>query len=59
MKEIRIWKKVLEQDLEYIVSEIKELIEKPAVMILSGAVGAGKTTFVQGFAGGLGIYPHS
>lgn len=51
MKEIRSWKKVLENDLEYIVSEVKEILEKPAVLILSGPVGAGKTTFTKRFLG--------
>lgn len=51
MKEVRNWKKVLENDLEYIVSEIKEVLDKPAVIILSGPVGAGKTTFTKRFVG--------
>ncbi len=51
MKELRSWKKVLENDLEYIVSEVREILEKPAVLILSGPVGAGKTTFTKKFVG--------
>ena len=43
------WKKVLEQDLEYISDEMKELLEGKACIILSGEVGAGKTTFIQSF----------
>lgn len=53
MKEIRNWRKVLENDLDYIVSEIKEMLERPAVIILSGPVGAGKTTFTKRFVGGV------
>ena len=49
MKLLREWKKVLEADLEYIVSELKEAVKIPAVIILSGEVGAGKTTFCQHF----------
>ncbi len=49
MKLLREWKKVLESDLEYIVSELKEALKTPAVVILTGEVGAGKTTFTQHF----------
>ncbi len=49
MKVLRHWKKVLENDLDYIVSEMKDAITPPAVVILSGPVGAGKTTFTKRF----------
>ncbi|EQC46396.1 tRNA threonylcarbamoyl adenosine modification protein YjeE [Bacteriovorax sp. BSW11_IV] len=48
----RSWKKVFESDLENIASELKETVKKPAVIILSGPVGAGKTTFTKKFVGG-------
>ncbi|MFZ8933669.1 MAG: tRNA (adenosine(37)-N6)-threonylcarbamoyltransferase complex ATPase subunit type 1 TsaE [Bacteriovoracaceae bacterium] len=51
MKELRAWKIVLENDLEYIVSEVRDILDKPAVLILSGPVGAGKTTFTKKFIG--------
>lgn len=51
MKEIRCWKKVFEIDLDYIVNEIKEILDTPSVIILSGVVGAGKTRFTQKFIG--------
>ena len=49
MKVLRHWKKVLENDLDYIVSEMKEAITPPAVVILSGPLGSGKTTFTKRF----------
>lgn len=48
-KIIRTWKKVYENDLPYVVSELKETIEKPSLLILSGEVGTGKTTFCKFF----------
>jgi len=50
-KERRSWKKVVEGDLDYIASELKTVLEKPSVIILSGEVGAGKTTFTKKFVG--------
>jgi len=47
--EIRQWKKVLLSDLGYVAFELKDVIEKPSVIILNGVVGAGKTTFVKSF----------
>lgn len=49
MSTVRSWKKVLENDLDYLASELREVVEKPAVIILSGPVGAGKTTFTKKF----------
>lgn len=49
MKELRIWKKAHESDLESLVLELKDLIKKPAVIVLSGPMGAGKTTFTKVF----------
>lgn len=49
MKELRIWKKVHESDLESLVLELKDLTKKPAVVVLSGPMGAGKTTFSRTF----------
>lgn len=50
-KIIKEWKKVLESDLPYIVNEIKEDVQIPAIIFLEGEVGAGKTTFCQYFSG--------
>lgn len=48
-KNLRHWKKVFESDLSYIAYELKEQVTKPAVIILNGEMGAGKTTFVKTF----------
>ncbi len=48
-KLIREWKKVLESDLGYISYELKELVDMPAMVILEGEIGAGKTTFAKNF----------
>tara|TARA_R110002072_G_scaffold64203_4_gene159613 strand:+ start:58792 stop:59271 length:480 start_codon:yes stop_codon:yes gene_type:complete len=48
-KQIRNWKKVYENDLESIVLEMKESLSSPCVILLSGEVGTGKTTFVRKF----------
>ena len=53
-KERKVWKKVSEQDLPFIASELKSILEKPAVIILSGEVGVGKTTFTKEFIGDSG-----
>jgi tRNA threonylcarbamoyladenosine biosynthesis protein TsaE len=50
-KLIREWKKVYKSDLSYIVYELKDLAKIPAMIILEGELGAGKTTFTQSFIG--------
>lgn len=50
-KLIREWKKVYRSDLAYIVYEMKDLATTPAMIILEGVLGAGKTTFTQLFMG--------
>lgn len=50
-KLLREWKKVYQTDLPYIVYELKELTKGPALVILEGPLGAGKTTFCQHFIG--------
>ncbi len=46
---VQEWKKVYESDLSNIVTELKENLVAPATVILSGEVGAGKTTFTRHF----------
>lgn len=50
-KIVREWKKVYKSDLPYIVYELKDLAKMPAMIILEGELGAGKTTFTQTFVG--------
>lgn len=51
MSLIRAWKKVLESDLPNLVTELREVVQPPCVIILDGPVGAGKTTFTRAFLG--------
>jgi len=46
---IQVWKKVYEQDLSAVIFDMAQIIERPAVLILSGPVGAGKTTLIKYF----------
>lgn len=48
-KELRSWRKVFESDLPYISYELKQEVEMPALIILDGPLGAGKTTFAKNF----------
>lgn len=50
-KLLREWKKVYKSDLSYIIYEMKDLAKIPAMVILEGELGAGKTTFTQNFIG--------
>lgn len=50
-KLLREWKKVYRSDLSYIIYEMKDLAKVPAMVILEGELGAGKTTFTQIFLG--------
>lgn len=43
------WKKVAKSDLNSVALELAENLEKPALIILTGEMGAGKTTFVKYF----------
>lgn len=54
MTNIRLWKKVFENDLDYIVGELKDLLKFPALIILTGDLGSGKTTFVKKITAVLG-----
>jgi len=45
------WKDVEELDLKSLAMSLKEIIKKPAVLVLAGEVGAGKTTFTKSFIG--------
>ena len=49
-KEIRYWKKVSENDLPYVVGELRDVVKRPSLIILSGDMGTGKTTFAKAFA---------
>jgi tRNA threonylcarbamoyladenosine biosynthesis protein TsaE len=51
LKVLPNWKKVYENDLPSIITELKDLVSLPAVIVLTGPVGAGKTTFTKKFVG--------
>jgi len=50
MSLVKNWKKIYLSDLDYVISELKLAMDRPAVLILSGEVGAGKTTFSKYFS---------
>lgn len=49
MNVLREWKKVFEGDLDSLIHELKDFLNPPATVILSGDVGVGKTTFTKAF----------
>ena len=49
MRLIRSWKKVFENDLDYIVTELSGLFDPPIALVLTGPLGSGKTFFVKQF----------
>lgn len=49
------WKKVFENDLDYVVSEVKDLTQTPCMFLLEGKVGAGKTTILKKFFPNLDV----
>lgn len=53
LKEVSVqhFKKVFEEDVPYVVSEIKELILENSLILLEGDLGAGKTFFSKIFIG--------
>ena len=51
MRELKVWKKVYENDLPYVIEEFKESINEPALIFLTGEMGVGKTTFVRYYVG--------
>ncbi len=55
MKSIKSWNNISLTELEHLAQTMKGLLKTPSVIVLSGEVGAGKTTFVKYFAGQLDI----
>lgn len=53
--QITTLKKALISDLGYVADELREHVETPAVVILTGPMGAGKTSLVKSFCPGLNI----
>jgi tRNA threonylcarbamoyladenosine biosynthesis protein TsaE len=49
LKEIRVWKKVFENDIPGIIHEMRDHLEVPIALVLTGELGSGKTTFVRFF----------
>lgn len=48
-KKRKSWTKVFVDDLEYVSFELKKEITEPALILLEGELGAGKTTFAKTF----------
>jgi tRNA threonylcarbamoyladenosine biosynthesis protein TsaE len=46
-----------EEDTQAVARELASTLKAGDVVLLSGSLGAGKTAFVRGLAGGLGIDP--
>lgn len=51
----KIFKDISEEMLPNLTKEIKALVKTPAVIILTGPVGAGKTTFTKSFIPEMGV----
>lgn len=49
-EKIKHWSRVLQKDLETLSFELKKSINAPALIILEGPMGAGKTTFAKTFS---------
>ena len=49
---MKSWKKIAEDQLDELVADLKKQIAVPALIMLTGEVGAGKTTLVQHFIEG-------
>ena len=43
------WKKVYQQDLDYVANEMRNSMSTPCMVLLDGEVGAGKTTLLKSF----------
>ena len=50
-KFVKEWTSIAVNDLQNLVDDLKKTIDLPAVIYLTGDVGAGKTTFVKKFLG--------
>ena len=44
---VREWKKVYLGDLSHLANEFKDALEEPAIVVLEGEMGSGKTTFTK------------
>ena len=49
-KLIKTWSRVFESDLAALAIELKKSLNTPALVILEGTLGAGKTTLVKNFS---------